>query len=369
MAITIKDVAKKAGVGVGTASRVLNNKPLVSERTRQRVLEAAQELNFFPDASAKRLKSGRTQVIALVVEEQLPEQIVANVFLSELLRGFHKAARAHNYHVLFEPFFPDDNTNNRHLRLVQENHVDGMVISGPRFDNKQLLELVQQGGPVVLHGRLPGSDVPFVDVDNREGARMATRHLLSLGHRQIGLITNAPLDYTAAMDRRAGYQEALLEFGLELDEALIQIGSFSAQSGYRAMQTLLALSPPPTAVFAASDDVAIGAMRAARDAGLQIPKSLAIVGFDDIPSAIHLHPRLTTVKVPAFELGRQAGILLIKFIEGEKMSNTQVLLNTELVIRDSCGAQSNLPGETSRTVSDAGLEKLSKPFVAGEERR
>jgi DNA-binding LacI/PurR family transcriptional regulator len=338
MPTTIKDVAKKAGVGVGTVSRVFNQSPLVSEETQQRVLNAAQELDYHPDASARRLVHGRTRVIGFV-ERHSPFQHFADAFMADVLRGLHEVAQQHGYHVLFEPTIPDTYQQDRLLALIRERHADGIILSGPRFDDEQLLAVIAAGLPVVLQGELPGSGVPCVDVDNYGGARLATEHLIRLGHRRIGMITNGPLVYTAAQARKNGYADAMAAAGLATPAPYFQVATFSPESGATAIQALMAQSTPPTAVFVASDTVALGAISALRSLGLEVPGDIAIASFDDIPWAAYSRPALTTIRLPAQEIGRKAGALLLALLDGQEIREERTLLPTELVIRESCGAR------------------------------
>ena len=195
---------------------------------------------------------------------------------------------------------------------------------------------------MVLLGQLVGSEVPFVDVDSVGGARLAVEHLIEHGHERIGLITNAPPKYTASAQREQGYKRALEEHGLTYDRGLVRYGDFNEESGWHAMSELLEVVPPPTAVFAASDLVAFGAMEATKARGLKIPHDLALVGFDDVPLARYVDPPLTTVRLPAYELGAKAAQMLIKIIEHEKVEEPRIFLRTELVIRDSCGFKASL---------------------------
>lgn len=343
---TIRDVAELAGVSQTTVSFVLNGVEgvRISEETRQRVLEAARALNYHPDASARRLVRGRTRVIAFV-EHHSPQSAQVDPFLAEVLRGLHAAARRHEYHVLFEPLsLSDTDFVERFTSLVRGRHADGIILSGPRLDDDRLLALRHERVPIVLHGRPPAGDWPFVDVDNVRGAQIATHHLIQLGHRRIGLITHAPLVYTAAADRMSGYVKALEEAGLPVDERYIQHANFTPESGKQAMAALLDRSPRPTAVFVAGDTVALGAIQAAKEAGLRIPTDLAIVGFDDIPLAAYFDPPLTTVRLPAYGLGWGAGELLIRLLEGDEVASPHILLETELVVRQSCGAHLQATG-------------------------
>jgi DNA-binding LacI/PurR family transcriptional regulator len=200
-----------------------------------------------------------------------------------------------------------------------------------------LAQLAEERFPLILHGRLDGYDFPCVDVDNRAGAYQAVTHLLSLGHRRIGFISNAPLSYSGAQDRFAGYREALAEYDIPLDDGLVRTAVFLPETGRAAMESLLSQPERPTAVFAAGDVVAIGAMRAVHRAGLRIPDDLAVIGFDDIFLAAQTQPPLTTVRVPAYGLGWTAAEILISLIRGDEEVSS-VVLETELVIRESCGA-------------------------------
>lgn len=335
---TSRQVAEAAGVSRTTVSFVLNEVPgvRISEETRQRVLEAAQRLNYHPDAAARRLVSGHTRIIGLVLR-QTPQQMAADAFLPEALHGLSQAARRQGFHVLLEALDPTDSTRH-YSTLVRENHTDGLVLSGPRADDTELIQLHNEGFPIVLQGQLPGTGVPSVDVDNTAGARLAVEHLIQLGHQRIGLITNAPLVYTAAAARLAGYRAALQAADLPYDEKLVRCGNFTAESGYAAMLDLLHGGHAPTAVFVASDLVAIGALAGARATGRRVPDDLAVVGFDDIPLARYTEPPLTTIRLPAFALGFAAGELLIRLIKGEEVNSPQMLLDIELVVRRSSGA-------------------------------
>jgi LacI family transcriptional regulator len=333
---TSADVAREAGVSRTTVSFVLNERPDVKlpDQTRQRVFDAAERLGYQPNASARRLAGGRSHVIALVMR-QSPAQVASDAGLAETLRGLAAAARAGGFRVMVEPLAPDG-PHATYTALLRSQHADGLVISGPRVDDPSLLELVHDGFPIVLQGDLPGVSCPSVDVDNVAGARGAVEHLIALGHRRIACITNAPLVYTAAQERLAGYHEALAAAGIPADPDLVIEGGFDASSGHRAMAELLARAEFGAA-FVASDVVALGAIGALRAAGKQVPEDVSIVGFDDIPLAAYFDPPLTTVRLPAFELGQAAGrALLDRIAEREIASRT--LLRTELVIRSSTRA-------------------------------
>ena len=332
--VTSFDVAKEAGVSRSTVSFVLNKVTSVSinETTRQRVLEAAKRLNYHPDASGRKLVSGKSSTIGLVLQ-QSPEQVFADAFLLRVMLGIEQAVSQCGYHVLLKPFDPRNATG--YFQLVSENLVDGIILSGPRQDDTEITKFSENGFPIILMGQLDGVDLPFVDINAVEGAATATRHLLQMGHRRIGLITNASLQYTSAQQRRQGYVDALRGAGIPIEEDLILEGAYTSESGYEAMQRMLTLSNLPTAVFIASDVVAFGAMKAIRHSGKRIPEDIAVVGFDDVPVAAYVDPPLTTIRLPAFKLGWKAGEQLTKLLLGKPLEQRGLLLDIELVVRES----------------------------------
>ncbi|HUQ43890.1 MAG TPA: LacI family DNA-binding transcriptional regulator [Candidatus Limnocylindria bacterium] len=326
-----KDVAAMAGVSTTTVSFVLNDRvgAAISPTTRQRVLDAADALGYHPHASARNLAGGRSHILGLVVR-QSPEQVAEDALLAETLRGLSAAARTARYRVLVEPLGIRDGT---YRDLIRSRGTDGLVVSGPRLDDAELGALVRDGAPVIIQGSLPDLDIPSVDVDNAAAAQAATEHLLALGHRVIGCITNAPFDYAAARERRDGYRRAIEGAGLTYDDNLVLEAKFDAASGRRAMGRLLQRTDL-TAVFVASDVVAFGAMAAIREAGLRVPDDIAVVGFDDIPLAAYFDPPLTTVHLPAHDLGRAAGMALLDRINGRAVA-ARTVLPTALIIRSS----------------------------------
>ena len=328
---TSADVAAVAGVSRTTVSFVLNQRAGVKipDETRQRVLAAAARLDYHPNSVARQLAGGASRALGLVLR-QTPEQVANDGVLAETLRGLANAARAANHRVLLETLVPGEG---HYADLLRSGRTDGLIVSGPRYDDEELVELVRDGFPVVIQGSHPGLNVPSVDVDNEAGARLAVEHLLALGHRRIACITNAPLAYTAASERLTGYREALAAAGLADDPDLIAEGAFDAQSGHRAMAEILARTTPE-AIFVASDVVAIGAIAGLRDAGLTVPGDVSVVGFDAIPLAAYLDPPLTTIRLPAYDLGLAAGRAILDRIAGRPVA-ARTLLPTELIVRAS----------------------------------
>jgi DNA-binding LacI/PurR family transcriptional regulator len=291
-----RDVAELAGVSRTTVSFVLNDVPgvKISPETRQRVLDAARELDYYPTAAARSLASGKTQRIGLILGLG-QERLAADAFLPAFLQGITGSVHQRGYLLVLQ-MAEDVPSHDAYVRLIREQQVDGLILSGPSMDDPLLPQLVEEQYPFILHGRLNGYDVPCVDVDNEAGAYQAVSHLIGLGHSRIGFISNAPLSYSGTQDRFAGYRHALAEHGIPQVPDLIRAAAFRPEAGRTAMVGLLSLPEPPTAVFAASDVVAIGAMSAIHAAGLQIPQDAAVIGFDDIFLAAHAHPPLRATR-------------------------------------------------------------------------
>ncbi len=322
-----------------TVSFVLNNVEgaQISPETRERVFQAAMDLDYFPDAAAQTLASGRSMTIGLVLNRS-PNAIVSDTYITQVVDVLVEEVRRKGMRLILE-IVEDDRHASTYLDLVRSKRIDGIIFSGPRSADEALNALVADGFPTVLMGDLPNSPVCSVDVDNVTAARQATIHLIRLGHRAIACITNAPPAYTACVERLHGYRQALQEYDLEYREDLVRYGDFSPESGYQQMKSLLVEKPYPTAVFVASDVVAIGAIAAIPELGLEIPRDIALVGFDDVPLARYLDPPLTTVHLPTREMSLLASEMIMELINGSRPVHPQVLLQTDLVVRKSCGAQ------------------------------
>lgn len=333
-----QDVAKLAGVSRTTVSFVLNEVPgvKITEETRKRVLAAARHLNYYPTAAARSLASGKTHRVGLILGGG-KDRLAADAFLSRFLQGV-TASVHHRGFLLMVQLAEDMPSHEAYVRLIREQQVDGVILSGPRSDDPLVRQLAEERFPLILHGQLDLCEIPCVDVDNHAGAYQATNHLIELGHRRIAFISNAPLSYSGTQDRFAGYKSALSEHNIPFDPTLVGKAAFLPETGRATMEEILALDERPTAVFAASDVIALGVMQAIRGADLRIPDDIAVVGFDDIFLAAHTCPPLTTVRVPAYGLGWTAAQVLISLIEGDEEA-ASVTLETELLVRESCGAQ------------------------------
>jgi LacI family transcriptional regulator len=320
-----------ANVSRTTVSFVLNGRTdaKIRPETAARVREAAASLGYHPHAGARQLAGGTSRTLGLVLR-QSAEQVAGDALLAEVIRGVSRAARAADHRIIVETLPPGEGS---YSDLVRSSKTDGLIIDGPRVDDPELAFLVADGYPIVIQGTVQGLDAPSVDIDNFAGARAAVEHLIELGHRSIACVTNAPLEYTAAASRVAGYRAALEAAGCEYDQDLVDEGAFDAPSGRLAIERILDRAKP-SAVFVGSDVVALGVISGLRAAGLAVPEDVSIVGFDDIPVAAFIDPPLTTVRLPAHELGLAAGRALLDRIAGRPVE-PRALLPTELVVRAS----------------------------------
>jgi LacI family transcriptional regulator len=334
--ITSQDVADLAKVSRTTVSFVLNDvKGLnITAETRQRVLDAAAELNYVPNARAQALASRRAKAIGLVMTRS-PHHIATDTFLPQIIGGLIEVIQEHRLRLLIE-YVEVEHQDRVYLQLARAKHIDGMILFTPRLNDAGLKRLEEVDIPTVLMGDIEGSNLYSVDVDNRLAAQQAVQYLLDLGHTQIACITNAPLSYAAAPARVQGYKDVLLRAGITPDDDLVRYADFDMQSGYEKMKSLLAGSKKFTAVFVASDNVAMGAKSALREAGLRIPEDISLVGFDDIPWAQYADPPLTTIRIDAQDLARRACQTLMDLMQGKEFESKHQIVDTQLVVRKSC---------------------------------
>jgi LacI family transcriptional regulator len=339
--VTSQDVANAAGVSRTTVSLVLNNVlgVQISEDTRKRILDVSQKLGYVPNAAARALASQRSQICGLLLTRR-PHHIASDLFLSQILDGLIEIVRQNDMRLLIDIVEPE-HQERTYMDLVRAKRIDGLIFSGPRSDDKALRDLASDGFPSVLIGQLPNTNFYSVDVDNRRAAYTAVSYLIQLGHKKIACITNAQPTYTASLDRLMGYRDALESMGITYDERLVRYGDFDLESGFNQMSDLLNGDISPGAAFIASDIVALGGMAAIRNKGLRIPEDIALVGFDDLPVASYTSPPLTTIHLPALELARLAGETLVQLLQGKKPKQKHVILDTNLVVRQSCGAHAS----------------------------
>ena len=326
----------------------------ISEETRKRVLDAAHDLGYVPDAAAQALASGRSKTIGLLLARR-PHVIASDMFLTQIMEVLVREVTRQGMRLMLEVVEDYENSES-YLKLVRSNSIDGVLYSGPRYGDEALNVLVRQGIPTVLMGALPDSKYNYVDVDNHSAAQRAVKHLIDLGHKQIACITNARQSYAAAADRLNGYQLALEQAGIAYDPALVRWGDFDPESGYKQMKLLINSGQPFSAVFIASDVVAFGAMAAVREAGLRMPEDVAMVGFDDVMLSRYVDPSLTTVHLPVIDLALRASEMVVQLIRGEQPEQHQVLLEATLRVRKSCGGQAGNLTENMERNQNVGEE-------------
>jgi LacI family transcriptional regulator len=333
--VTSQDVANLAGVSRTTVSFVLNNNSrfAIREDTAERVRAAARELGYYPNASARALASNQTKTIGLIIP-RAAQYISTDPFLPQILGGLLEVLKVNKQGLLIEAVCHDQQLET-YLELTRAHHIDGIIVMTPRSDDDGIRALVEADIPVVLMASIPGVSLHSVDIDNTRAAEMATRHLVELGHRKIAMITNAPLPYTSASQRLAGYQNALKAAGIDYDESLVREADFDTHSGYLMMKSLLEDGKDFTAVFIASDNVAYGAYSAIEEAGLSIPQDISVVGFDDIPQSAYTKPALTTIRIPARDIARESYHLLMRLMHYDYPEGKVISLPTELILRKS----------------------------------
>jgi LacI family transcriptional regulator len=336
-------VAKLSGVSVSTVSRVFNGYADVSDATRQRVIASARELDYAPSAAARTLVKQRSQLIGVVLSTGFEHPDIEHPFFQGVLVGLKHAIGELGYDLLlFATEQPGSSRGRPHsyLRRARHHRVDGVVLMGVDRDDPELEKLLASQTPVIaVDLDVAGLRASYVSSDNLGGSRLAMRHLHGLGHTRIATITGRQ-DTKAGADRLLGYRAEAQALGLDVPPEYEQHGDFYSESGEAAMRALLALDGPPTAVFAAADLMAVGAIRALEEAGLRCPDDVAVVGFDDIQLAELVTPALTTIRQDAPGIGTAAGRSLVEMIENPEVVPPARMLPVKLIVRDSCGAGS-----------------------------
>ena len=299
-----------------------------------RVLDAARSLTYRPNRAARDLRVGSSRTVGVLIPN------IENPFYTSMICGVEDVLRETNYSLLLANYNESPDLEARRLEVFRSEGVRGLIFAPSRAPSPLYAELGHTGIALVAVSRLPGLlSVDQVTVANRDGAHIATTHLIRLGYKRIALI-NGPLALSSARDQQSGYEEALREAGLPLDESLIMCGEFRHATGHSAMQHLLDMACPPRAVYVASNLLTLGALQAIHERALDIPSQIAIVGFDLMPLAISLRPPLTMVAPPAFEVGQTAAQLLLDRVQKPRIPCRQVMLETQLIIRSSCGSES-----------------------------
>lgn len=350
--VTSFDVARRARVSRTTVSFVLNGivDSKISEKTKARVLKAARELAYVPDAAAKALVRRRSENIGLVYTRSY-HHMASNSFFLRLMDGLMQFVHERGLRLVIDSIDGKPADTNL-LRLARAKHIDGLILLEPRKDDPQLAALARERFPVVLIGSAPSIEVCSIDIDNTDAAFQAVTYLIAQGHRRIGCITNAPLSFTAATARLAGYRQALRENGIPYDPTLVGIGRFHPESGYLAMRALLDTGKAPTAVFVASDTVALGSIRAITERRLRIPDDIAVFGFDNIVESSYTTPPLSTMSFPVEEHGKRSGELLLEVMGGGVTSPRHMTTPVQMVIRESTAVRRGRQNATENRTAD-----------------
>lgn len=332
MTVTIKDIAKKAGVSYATVSRALTNRPEVNEKTRRDIQKLAEEMGYKPNALARGLVTRESKTLGLIIPD------ITNPFFPEVARGVEEAASRSGYNVFLCNTNWDAEKERTYIEVLEEKRVDGLIVASVTDDAKTLEGFTRGGAPLVLVNRvLKDIDTHYVVIDNLKGGYMVVEHLLGLGHKRIAFIGGLR-HVEATRERLQGYMLALSSGGIPVDDKLVYSGAFKKESGYQNAMKLLEVDQPPTAIFAANDILALGVIQAVQEAGLKVPDDIAVVGFDDIAFASYAEVSLTTIAQPKYIMGEMAAKILMEDIkEGAVREKKHIVLQPSLVVRKSSG--------------------------------
>ncbi len=333
MPVTLHELAKAAGCSVSTVSRALNNSAhSVNDVTRQRILALADQLGYRPNMTARGLKMDRTFTIGLIVYN------IGSPFTPVLIRGIQEYLKQHDYFSIIISTDWDPNLESEAVHQLIGRSIDGVIfVETWRDEPNNPLDLANK--PYVYVYRLfDGESANSVILDDRHGAHLAVEHLVKLGHRRIAYI-NGPHDWASSKERLVGYQDVLAQSKISYDPALIEEGTWEVQSGYYATKKFLALPEQPTAIFAGNDLMALGAIYAIQDAGLNVPKDIAVVGYDDRDFASFSNPTITTICPPSFEMGQLAAQAIVNRLENQIEVKDPIRVQGKLIVRESCGAE------------------------------
>ena len=329
---TISDVARRAGVSAMTVSRVINNSGYISPETRERVEKAILELGYVPNALARSLRFKQTKTLALILTD------ITNPFFTTLARGVEDAASEQGFSVIFCNTDESESKEAQYLNVVLQKQVDGLLLVPACCSGDSVIFLQERKAPVVvLDRRVSDVRVDIVRGDSEEGAYRLVQYLLNLGHTRIAILSGPP-SVSTAIDRVIGYRRALAEAGLDSRAELVYHAQYTQAGGRQMALQALAVTPRPTALFAANNFITSGAFHTVREAGLRVPEDISIVSFDDLPTAADMGLSLTVAAQPAYEMGRKATELLLARLAGEGPAEPQeIVLPTEIIVRGSSG--------------------------------
>jgi DNA-binding LacI/PurR family transcriptional regulator len=332
--VTLKDVARKAGVSYQTVSKVLNNKGRVSEETKRRIFQAVEELGYRPNILGRSLRRASISTIGFVTSP--PSQKVSDPFFNELLMAIIDAASKFHYDILVSVCQEGTNTLNNLEYLIKTGRVDGIILDGIKVRDERVNYLIKEKVPFVAIGRTDAiGEYAYVDVDGKSAIYKITKHFIEKGHRVLAFVGPSS-EYFYVKERLMGFLEAIRESGLSIDERYILLGYDREEGGYRAMDFIMNLKPFPTAIVCCSDLIAIGVMKKAYEYDLDVGKNPAITGFDGISLTEYLHPPLTTARQPVAQIGEYVVKIIVSMLENKTLVETnQILLHAEVIIRKS----------------------------------
>ncbi|HEV2514242.1 MAG TPA: LacI family DNA-binding transcriptional regulator [Devosia sp.] len=331
--VTIRDVAKRAGVSVPTVSRVLNKHPGVGEELVARTLAAIADLNYHPSRAAQQLRTQDSGRVAVVFSD------LSNQFHISVLKGIEQVLSVEGISITIGNADQDPKREAALIDIVLSDNAKGLIIAPTREDVPAVERAVEQGLPVVVvDRRMRNVAVDTIYTDSAKGAQDAVRHLIELGNQRVAMISG-PIHLTSAQDRYSGYMQAISDAAISFDPSLLRFGDYRQESGYRLARELMGLEQPPSAIFVANNAMTIGALNAIHEMGRAIPEEIAIVGFDEVDWAISLNPPLTTVAQSPVEIGVGAATMLLERIAGKATSARTIVRDTSLQIRASCGAE------------------------------
>ena len=331
---TLRDIAEHAGVSVATVSRILGNSPnfRANPETRKRILKAAKDLNYRPNNTARSLRVSKTFTLGLIIPA------LGNPVFTEIVLGIEDAAVEAGYTIIISHLRPQTVQKKIYLRWIQENRVDGLIMATAMIDDAIIDEMVSHEIPFVLVNRRALTANNYVIIDDAAGAKMAVEHLIQLGHRRIAHVAGL-LVLDTSVRRLQGYRQALAESGISYDGQLVEETNWTDwTSGRSAMDRILSRGPKPTAVFAGNIMSAVGSMAVIRGMGLKIPEDISIITLHDAPLAEIMEPPLSVVKMPLYEMGRQASKWIIQALEGNPPANSVILPPEKLIVRNSTSA-------------------------------
>ncbi len=331
MSVTIKDVAKKANVSISTVSRVINDSKPVSNEIRQRVLKVIEETGYTPNPVARSLVMKKSQLIGVIVPD------ISNFFIGEILNGVEEIGKMYNYDILLCNSYGDPKQELRYLNLLKSKQVEGIIFMTWSLEKEHKEFFDKTNIPVVMINRNTSHlNIPSICIDHFNASYEMTKYLISKGHKRIALIRSGSKNEAFGIDQYEGYAKALKENNIDVDDKLIKNGGFKFEGSYNCVKELIDESILPTAIFATTDIMAIGAINCLIDNGYDVPGDVSVVGFNDIKLASIYRPKLTTIKQPIYDIGAVAIRVIIKKIKGEEVNEDIFILPHELVERDSC---------------------------------